>query len=278
MEQRLLTYLLVVGFSFSLFGKEKPAKSRPITWSHDVGFFLGGSYYVGDLNPLKHFYMTQPAVGLFYRFNQNKRVAYRGGFNYGVIMGDDSQSDEPDQIQRNLNFKSKLLEFNGIAEFNFWNYRINHNKASFSPMAEVQGKYIELQPLATEGQGTPLNPETKKRYRLTQFTIPFGLGAKLNLSRNVGLSLEWGLRKTFTDYLDDVSKQYVNPSLLAQEKGPLSAYLSNRSLNNDGSFDMTGTQRGNPFIKDWYSFFGFQISIQVHGRPKPCGAYPRKSH
>ncbi|MBC7863400.1 MAG: outer membrane beta-barrel protein, partial [Bacteroidia bacterium] len=238
--------------------REKATRSTAVVSSHDIGIMIGGSYYLGELNPGKHFNMTKPAFGVFYRFNQNYRVAYRAGFNYGSIMGDDSQSDDDDQLMRNLNFKSKLIEFNGVAEFNFWEYRINNSKHFFSPyvflgfavvhhkpMAEFQGKYIELQPLATEGQGTSLDTKRKK-YKLTQFTIPFGLGAKLNLSRNVGLSLEWGMRKTFTDYLDDVSKQYVNPILLAQEKGALSAILSNRSNNTDPTYNMTGTQRGNP--------------------------------
>jgi hypothetical protein len=283
--------ICIIFFAQSLFlsAREKPAKSRPITWSNDIGVMIGGSYYLGELNPSKHFNMSQPAFGVFYRYNPNHRIGYRAAFNYGGIMGDDSQSDDDDQLVRNLNFKNKLMEFSGVVEFNFFDYRINHNKQFFSPyvflglavlkhkpMAEYQGKYVELQPLATEGQGTSLDPDRKKKYKLTQITIPFGIGAKLNLARNVGLSFEWGMRKTFTDYLDDVSKQYVNPVLLAQEKGSLAAQLSDRSLNDDPTFSNVGTQRGNPFIKDWYNFFGFQISVQIHGKPKPCGAYPNK--
>lgn len=256
--------------------------------SHDIGIMIGGSYYLGELNPSKHFSMSQPAFGVLYRLNPNHRLALRAAFNYGAIMGDDSQSDDDDQIARNLNFKSTLSELSAVVEFNFIDYRINVSKHFFSPYvflgfavlrhnpkASIQSKYVELQPLTTEGQGTSLDPNTKK-YKLTQFTIPFGIGAKLNLAKNVGLSFEWGMRKTFTDYLDDVSKTYIDPSLLAQQKGVLAGYLSNLSLSHS-PYSMIGSQRGNPYIKDWYCFFGFQISFQIHGRPKSCaGASGKK--
>jgi len=77
-------------------------------YSHDVGLFLGGSYYIGDLNPRGHFALSQPAGGLFYRFNYSHRFAFRGGFNIGSVMADDSQSDKENQLERNLNFKSKI--------------------------------------------------------------------------------------------------------------------------------------------------------------------------
>ena len=99
--------------------------------SNDVGVFLGGCYYLGDLNPGKHFYKSQPSIGVFYRFNLNYRVAFRGGFNFGSIQGDDSQSSNPDQLERNLNFKSRILELYTQAEFNFWEYRVGHTDFIF---------------------------------------------------------------------------------------------------------------------------------------------------
>ncbi|HEY1039557.1 MAG TPA: DUF6089 family protein, partial [Bacteroidia bacterium] len=101
-------------------------------YSHDVGLFLGGSYYLGDLNPRAHFAMSQPAGGLFYRFNYSHRFAFRGGVNLGSVMADDSQSDNKDQLERNLNFKSRIYELYGKAEFNFVEYQIG-SKYFFSP-------------------------------------------------------------------------------------------------------------------------------------------------
>ena len=250
--------------------------------SNDVGVFLGGSYYIGDLNPSKHFFMTQPAIGLFYRYNLNYRVAFRGGFNYGTIQADDSQSSNPDQLERNLNFKSRIVELYTQAEFNFWEYRVGHTDFifapyifaglavfQFNPQANVGNQWIDLQPLATEGQKTSQNP-TLKPYKLYQMSIPFGIGFKLSFSNQIGLGFEWGPRKTFTDYLDDVSGKYVDPVQLAHDKGGYSAQLSNRTKNPNDIMNDVGKLRGNPNNKDWYFYYGLVISFKLKGKPKEC--------
>lgn len=249
--------------------------------SHDIGVFLGGSYYIGDLNPRRHFFETQPAGGVFYRYNYNFRLAFRGGFNLGSVIGDDSQSSDSDQLERNLNFKSKVYEFNTMAEFNFLEYSIGHNKFIFSPyvflglsvfhfdpMANLNNQWVDLKRMSTEGQKTSQNP-TQKQYKLTQPSIPFGVGFKLDLAKNVGLGFEWGPRKTFTDYIDDVSGKYVNPYKLAAEKGALAGILSDRSLGTDGVSN-TGKQRGNPYTKDWYFFYGFTLNFKLKQKPAEC--------
>src|SRR5690606_3722723 len=103
---------------------------------------------------------------------------------------------------------------------------------------EFNGNEIALQPLGTEGQGTSLS--TKKNYSLNQFTVPLGIGIKLNIKDGLAISLEYGIRKTFTDYLDDVSGYYVDTDILARENGTIAASLSNRSLEST-----YGTNRGN---------------------------------
>jgi hypothetical protein len=238
---------------------------------HEIGVFLGGAYYIGDLNPSAHFKLTQPAGGLFYRFTPNYRYAFRGGVNFGSIMGDDSQSDNADQLQRNLNFKSTITEFNVLAEFNFLEYRISNDKFKFTtylflgldvfmfkPQAQYSNQWIDLQPLHTEGQ--------TKGYKLTQVAIPFGIGAKINVSKKVGIGLEWGPRKTFTDYLDDVSGTYSNnvyDSNTARK-------LADRSKNAGNNIDK---QRGNPRTKDWYFFFGITLNFKLNPQATPCHAY-----
>ncbi|MDF2448606.1 MAG: hypothetical protein K0R26_1110 [Bacteroidota bacterium] len=256
--------------SSSLLSQTKKRNFR----QHELGIFLGGAYYIGDLNPTKQFHLTQPAGGLFYRFTPNYRYAFRGGFNFGNIMGDDSQSEDADQLQRNLNFKSQIMEFNVLAEFNFLEYRISNDKYKFTtflflgldvfrfkPMAQMGNHWIELQPLRTEGQS--------KGYRLTQVGIPFGVGAKLNVSKKVGIGIEWGPRKTFTDYLDDVSGTYPDPNLV-----PFSSIngikLSDRSKNAGSNVN---EQRGNPRTKDWFFFFGITLNFKLTFADPPCYAY-----
>lgn len=273
-------FIIFIFFAFSsAYAQRHP--NKPYN-SNDIGIFLGGSYYLGDLNPTRHFFMTQPAAGVFYRFNVNYRLAFRGGFNFGSIQGDDSQTDNPDQLERNLNFKSRIEEFYAQAEFNFWEYKVGHTDFifapyvfaglsgfHFNPMANYGNQWIYLQPLSTEGQKTSQDP-THKPYKLYQVAIPFGLGFKLSLSNQIGIGFEWGPRKTFTDYLDDVSGKYVDPVQLSKEKGGLAAILSNRTKNPSDFINDVGKLRGNPNTKDWYFFYGIVISFKLKGKPKEC--------
>lgn len=280
MKKSLLIFLC--SLFAGAFGQNSNKKAY---FSHDVGVFLGGSYYIGDLNAV-HFRATQPAGGIFYRFNYNYRIAFRGGFNYGSVQADDSQTDNPDQLERNLNFKTSVMELYTQAEFNFWEYKIGDSKFIFSPyifagvavfhfkpQGHLGNQWVDLQELSTEGQKTPLNP-SQKPYKLYQPSFPFGLGFKLSLSKLIGLGFEWGPRKTFTDYIDDVSGKYVDPVKLAAYKGGLSAVMSNPSKTKDAPFDDVGKLRGNPNTKDWYFFYGITINFKLQGKPKECrGAF-----
>jgi len=265
----IIILFFVIGSS-SIFSQAEKRNFR----QHEVGLFIGGSYYIGDLNPRKHFDLTQPAGGLFYRFTPNYRYAFRGGFNFGGIMADDSQSDDQDQLQRNLNFKSRIIEFHTIAEFNFLEYRISNDKYkfttflflglnvfSFQPRAQINNRWVDLQPQKTEGQDKP--------YKLTQIGIPFGVGAKMNVSKQVGIGLEWGPRKVFTDYLDDVSGTYPDPAIYTYPS-QLSRVLSDRSKNAGNNINK---MRGNPRTKDWYFFFGLTLNIKLNIKPQPCYKY-----
>lgn len=268
--KRLIVILLV----FLMVGEIQAQKRRRNFRQHELGIFLGGSYYLGDLNPGKHFFLSQPAAGLFYRFTPSYRYAFRAGLDFGNVQGDDSQSEDPDQRKRNLNFKSRINELHVLAEFNFLEYRISNNKHKFSfflfaginvfnfrPMGNLGGSQWEsLRELRTEGQ--------TKKYRLYQIGIPFGCGIKLNVAKMVGIGLEWGPRKTFTDYIDDVSKTYPNPAV-NPPNGALGMAFSNRTRDGGG---VINSQRGNPRTKDWYVFFGLTLNIKLALSPEPCYA------
>lgn len=270
-----MKYILSVFFILTLFSTVYSQSGKRTFKQHELGLLLGGSYYIGDLNPRKHFNSSQPAGGVFYRFTPNYRYAFRAGINFGNIMADDSQSEDADQLQRNLNFKSRITEFNIIAEFNFLEYRISNDKYKFTsylflganvfmfnPLGQINNQWVALQPLRTEGQD--------KRYQLTQMSIPFGIGVKMNVSKQVGIGFEWGPRKTFSDYLDDVSGTYPDPTVKPYTS-ELSQSLSDRSKNAGSNIN---EQRGNPRTKDWYVFFGVTLSIKLNIKPPPCYATP----
>jgi hypothetical protein len=245
-----------------------------------MGFFIGNTYYIGDLKPYSHLSQQDFVFGGIYRNNlSSNRVAFRLNFLYGKVKGNDFKSGIEQQVKRNLSFKSSIIEIGPVVEVNFFPYiqgQHETNKEGFgtpyffagitymrmNPKAEYEGEWVELQPLSTEGQGTSQND--KKPYSLSQISIPFGIGAKVNISPRIAISLEYGLRKTFTDYLDDVSGLYPNQTLLAQEAGVLSAELSDRSSNPEGLNDTNfGLQRGNPNNKDWYSFSGMILTFSL---------------
>src|SRR5687767_8873423 len=162
----------------------------------EMGFFGGGSYYIGDLNPLKHFVYSKPAFGAIFRYNLTKRYSLRFTGSYGQVYGNDADSDDPFQVNRNLSFNSDILELAFGIEIDLFEYNINNMKNpitpyffyelaffKMNPTAEMNGEEYTLQNLATEGQGTSLSD--REPYKLNQLSVPLGIGLKFNLRKNV---------------------------------------------------------------------------------------------
>lgn len=269
--KNVLTILFVL-LTINLFGQYHNGKSRS-----ELGVMVGGSYYIGDLNQFAHFRNTHLALGILYRYNINPRLSFRANLTYGLVGGSDGRSKTETLRQRNLSFSSTIFELGAGVEFNYFPFQLGHDRYKgtayllaeigvfqMNPKANYNGQEVELRTLGTEGQGTSLN--SKGYYSLTQLCLPLGVGVKLSLGKVVGLNFEFGIRKTFTDYLDDVgSESYVDPVALAAENGPLSAALSNRSGVPYGN-------RGNSSTQDWYVFSGMMITFRL-GKPDKCYSY-----
>ena len=135
----------------------------------------------------------------------------------------------------------------------------------FNPKAQFKGQWVELQPLGTEGQGLPTEAYTqRKKYNRYQVAIPFGFGFKFSFSKHISVALELGARKTFTDYIDDVSLDYVSSELLEKHNGNLAAELSNRTYTLEGDqVDLSGSNRGSLKGADWYFVSGFSLSYTI---------------
>ena len=278
------TWYLLLG-SWCLSAQDNMYVPHPIKLSPktaEIGIFLGGSYYTGDLNPSGHFNrFTRPAAGVIYRMNLNQRFSAKASGLFGMIEADDAYSKNESHVNRNLSFKSKVLEFAVEGEFNFLPYATGSKKLAvftpyvfagiavyhFDPLGLYQNRWYKLQPIGTEGQNSSFSND--KSYSLTQFSIPFGVGVKFNTAKRIGINFEWGLRKTYTDYLDDVSGKYVDSYLLMSEKGPVAAALADKSINQEPGGN-TGRQRGNSYTKDWYSFAGVIITFKMRGNEEQC--------
>jgi hypothetical protein len=177
---------------------------------------------------------------------------------------------------RHLQFRSQIWEVAGGLEFNYFPFQMGHARYKgtayfliemgafhFNPQAEYNGEWYDLRDLSTEGQGTSLS--NQKPYATTTFTMPIGLGCRFTIGNVATINFEYGIRKTFTDYIDDVGKNfYVNGTELAQQKGELAALMSNRSLNQNRE-----GRRGNSSTSDWYAFAGMMVTFKL-GQPKKC--------
>jgi hypothetical protein len=275
---------------------------------NSVGVSLNAMNYFGDLVPNPdftsfRFSATRPNVGLSITRRFYPRVSGRFALAYGRIVGDDQKAaDQNDpnarfRYHRNMNFRNDIFEASGVVIVDLIENRNNYLKrpdfvpyvfvgiAGFhhSPQGQVKagsqggtppteagspavGSYVDLQPLGTEGQVAAGGEGT---YGLYQFSIPFGGGVRYRINRNFDASLEIGWRKTFTDYLDDVSKTYVDPSVLGS---PAARYFGGGiTRTDDGTytdFNTPGAKRGTGDKTDWYVVTGISLNYILTPRIK----------
>ena len=237
----------------------------------------GGMFYIGDLNDQSALTLPQAAASAGWRVRLDNRWALRLQGSYGKVGSDDRNE------LRNLNFESKIIEASLVGEFNFAPYGPGQTERNWTPyifgglalfhynpmtnytQADGTVRWVELQPLRTEGQGTAGYPG-RKVYRLTQLSLPFGVGVKWRLGKTISLSAEYGFRKTWTDYLDDVSTTYVGSSYLVQnvDGGGTAAIVADRSGEVvPGYENAPGIKRGDDSLDDWYAYLNVTVGISL---------------
>lgn len=241
----------------------------------ELGFFIGTSFFHGDVgynslnfgNTDKLFINSKTAIGLNFRKNLNTRMSFNFTLKKGQITSYDRDSEDLFIRQRNLDFQSNILEVSSNFEFNFTHYKIGSKKFNkslyiftgisgfkFNPKGYYNGSWVELQPLGTEGQGSFLYPEREK-YKLFSIGIPIGIGYKLNINNNLALNISWSWTLTKTDYIDDVSLDYVSNNILSNQ----SQNLADKSYTGFSE----GFQRGNSENMDKFGFFGVSLVYKI---------------
>ncbi|MFZ2900283.1 MAG: DUF6089 family protein [Saprospiraceae bacterium] len=246
----------------------------------EAGLFAGISTYFGDLQQVRFEKdEAHPAWGGFLRYRPSPRWAFKGHFYKGQISGSDANYTGLNIRKRNLSFRSPVLEAGLQTELSLARFGERESfKASpyifsglsvfyFNPQAPFNGGWVALQPLGTEGQGLPQYPEP---YKLVQVSIPLGVGFQFAVAQAVFFGFELGFRKTFTDYLDDISSTYPDLALLASHN-PMAAELSFRSPEFTGQELPlpSGEVRGDPDTLDMYFFGGFTCSVVIQKWFKP---------
>ena len=265
--------ILLIFFVFFYFNTKAQVVSNT-----EIGIMGGSSYYLGDINS-KHFDYMMPSGGIVIRKNIDRRIVVKSELLLGNIRADDARNrNDTMKLNRNLHFRSPIYELSGQVEFNFLPYETGNSLYPFTPFifagvslfrfnpkAEANnGEWVALQPLGTEGQGTT-SFQDRRRYALTQFSIPMGGGFKIAVNKTFNIILEYGIRKTFTDYLDDVSTSYIGGNLI--DMSPLGIEMSDKSLNGPQAKDF---QRGDSKDKDWYTFTGITLSFKILSEKERC--------
>lgn len=234
------------------------------------GVFGGVSYYLGDLNPGKHFQKVKPAYGVMLRYNFDSRWAVKFSGNMGKVEG--AASGSAFLPGRELTFTSNITDLSLVGEFNFFNYFTGSKKSSFTPYIfggvsvfffNPKSGGQSLRELGTEGQNIAYLGRAP--YSTIGLSVPFGFGFKLSLTNRLGITAFWQMHKTFTDYLDDVSTTYYLDGRSIDPEDPYQYY-------SDPSMDhTTGMQRGNSRTNDWYSFTGVTVAYRFKlGEKRRC--------
>ncbi|MBY0479387.1 MAG: hypothetical protein K2Q24_17200 [Chitinophagaceae bacterium] len=260
--------LFLIFFALALFISIKTSAQK-----YQIAIFTGISNYQGDLQPVVFtFAQSQPSLHITGKIALNKHFLIRAGYAYGSLYANDRFNR--DYLQpRNLNFRTNLHELHAGIELNMFD--LETKKISpyvfagigvfrFNPYTIDNNRKVFLQPLGTEGQGLKEYPD-RKFYSLTQVCIPIGYGIKYKINCNLAMSVEFSQRKLFTDYLDDLSKSYADPSLIAAARGPEAARFSWRGGEVPGGNPNApvGSVRGNPREMDWYYFVGATVHINL---------------
>jgi hypothetical protein len=193
----------------------------------DYGVFGGISSYYGDINSTKPLYAPLPAAGMFYRYNLNPRQSVRANLFAGGLQGSDKDFNNDFQQTRNASFSGMVAELAAQFEFNFFPYATDGKRWNYTPYI-AGGMGMSL----VNTQGLTFVP-----------VIPFSMGFKINVYKNLGIEAEYGFRKTFYD-------------------------------NFDGLIDMVAPEdHGWLHNNDWYTFTGICITWKIYNKLAGCPAY-----
>lgn len=151
----------------------------------EVGAFGGAAYYLGDLNPQKHFTESNLAFGGVLKYNLNRRIAIGLSATQANIKSDAATYNADHIANPATNLSTQINDFALMGELNFFPYAIGDRKNRWTP-------YIF-------GGGAVFMSD-----HVSSFSAPFGLGFKASPFKRIGLNLFWSARKTFTDDLDNV--------------------------------------------------------------------------
>lgn len=238
----------------------------------ELGLVAGACNYWGDLSPTVSLKETHPTAGFFARLNLNETWAIKAELNRLSVSGSDANFDF--NKNRNLSFRSNINEGAVIFEFNYLKYstHVLHERFTsylflgfgafqFNPQAQINGNgtWYDLSDYKTENVA----------YNKLSFALPMGIGIKWMISDKFAFESQLNFRKTYTDYLDDVSNKYPDVTSRFNDGGVISATLTDKSIELYGTPQFqNGYKRGDPSHKDWYMGLTMGFSMRLNTRIK----------
>lgn len=239
-----------------------------------LNFMAGLSNYYGETQTKKlTFEQSNPVIALGATLDLTDKLLLRSEFIATKLQGDDKRGMYPD---RNLNFKTSIREATLLLEYNLFDLYEKKITPYFftgvglfnfnSYTTDSLNRKVFLKGLSTEGQGFPEYPD-RKVYKNTQLNIPIGGGLKYAISEDVQFGFEYGLRVLFTDYIDDVSKSFIDPTILRNRAGQLAVDLSYRSdelKSGSQTYPGEGSLRGSLKVNDLYYYGLARLIIRMN--------------
>ncbi len=217
--KRVCLFFLLISISPVIFGQREA----------DFGVFAGTSSYFGDINSSRLFYSPGPAAGVFYRYNFHPRHSLRTNLYFGSLSGNDLDFSNDYQTQRAKSFSGTIGEWAVQFEFNFLPFSTRGKRWNYSPYLAAGAGIVFINTVVTTYEPV----------------IPFGLGFKVNIHKNLGLEAEYGFRKTFYDNFDGLE----DVAMIDQ--------ADDSPIHNN----------------DWYSFAGIAFTWKFFNRLVGCPAF-----
>lgn len=269
----------------------------------EAGLNFGPTFFLGDLGGnygkgttfLKDLNLEETKImkGAFISIYPADWIGFRVAGQITYVSGKDKiinteGEHETYRKERNLDFKSNVweayaaLEFFPLMMFNKYDDYDPRLKPygligvgifKFNPKGSLTAAdgtktWYDLQPLRTEGQGMTEYPN-REPYSLTQMNIPMGFGLKYQLSERVNIGTEFLYRKTFTDYIDDLSTRYIDPiyfeNYLSSQDAAIARkiYDKSNSLTTPANRTIPGEQRGNSKNMDAYFSTVLKLGVRL---------------
>lgn len=204
---------------------------------HEIGVFLGGSNYIGEIGKTTYIAPNEMAFGILYKWNRSPRHSWRVSYTQSKITADDKKSSEPARQERDYDFENSIKEVSLGLEFDFLDFNLHDSNPKITPYVYSGLSYVRYEGLYF------INGNAKIDQTYGSIAIPMTIGVKAKLMDHIILGFEAGARYSFKDDLDG-----SNPSNAKYES----------------------LKFGNINSNDWYVFTGFTLTYTFGNKPCFC--------